>query len=303
MNHDDVIDAIKAQLVATNLSAAEISRRATGQKDALKRLFRGHKPSAERLANLCDALGLEFYVGPRRDEGALIEKISRALDFPEPTEVEAIIEKIESLNRWDPETLAKHLNDAEAALEKWRSEGLDTIAEIAKQMQANPGISVARAAQAIRARRGELTDDEALAQPEDTSARPVMVMELAAAAGGGAEVLDERTREPVYFRRGWLDKHALDPTQCRVIGVMSDSMEPTLPEGCKILVDFKRRRRLADHIFVIRTVDGVVVKRLARDGRDDWILVSDNDSPDWPDVPWPDEAELVGEVKWMARTF
>ena len=32
-------------------------------------------------------------------------------------------------------------------------------------------------------------------------------------------------------------------------------------------------------------------------------MVSDSDSPDWPDVPWPDDAVVAGEVKWMAREF
>jgi len=283
-------------------------------------VLRGRSPSVERTAEICRALGLEFYIGPRRDEGTSIEKINRALGLPEPTEVEAIIEKIESLNRWDPEALQKHLDDAEAALEKWRLENLAAMAEIARRMQANPDISVAEAAQGTgdgaddavdddrvfqfpsRDATG-LVDDEALARLEDVAVRPVMVLELEAAAGGGALVLDESTAKPIYFRREWLDRHALDAARCRVIGVMGNSMEPTLPNGCRILVDRERRRRLSGRIFVIRTGDGVMVKRLARDGDGGWRLVSDNDSPDWPDVPWPDEAEVIGQVKWMAQTF
>ncbi len=135
-------------------------------------------------------------------------------------------------------------------------------------------------------------------------ARPVQMLELAAAAGGGAYNLDETpVTNSVYFRRDWLDKHAIDPTQAVVISVHNDSMEPTLPAGCKILVDRHRRRRLSGHLFVLRTEDGMIVKRLAHDGGDDWLLVSDNDSPDWPTQPWPDGAEIIGEVKWMAREF
>ena len=32
---------------------------------------------------------------------------------------------------------------------------------------------------------------------------------------------------------------------------------------------------------------------------DDWHLVSDH--PRWPDAPWPSDAAIIGEVKWMAR--
>ena len=81
-------------------------------------------------------------------------------------------------------------------------------------------------------------------------------------------------------------------------------MEPTLPHGCKILVDRARKRRLVGRIYVLRSPDGLVVKRMGRDPEGDWLLVSDNDSPDWPDRPWPAEgAEMIGEVKWMAREF
>ena len=133
--------------------------------------------------------------------------------------------------------------------------------------------------------------------------RQVEIWELAAAAGGGAQVLEERITGTLAFCRDWLERNALDPTQCAVINVRGDSMEPTLPNGCKILVDRKRRRRLSNHFFVLRTADGVVVKRLASSSDGGWILVSDNDSPDWPDVPWSDDADVIGEVKWMAKTL
>ena len=88
-----------------------------------------------------------------------------------------------------------------------------------------------------------------------------------------------------------------------MISVRGDSMEPTLPAGCKILVDRQRRRRRVGNIYVITTLDGLVVKRLGRSEGGRWLLVSDNDAPDWPDVPWSDDAEVVGEVKWMAGEF
>lgn len=61
------VSAIRKGLEAAPISAAEASRRATGRDDAIKRVFRGHSPSAERLARICHALSLEFYIGPPRD--------------------------------------------------------------------------------------------------------------------------------------------------------------------------------------------------------------------------------------------
>ena len=132
-------------------------------------------------------------------------------------------------------------------------------------------------------------------------ARSVGTREVAAAAGGGAVDLDEApVKGPVWFRRDWLDGHGMDPTRCVVISVRGESMEPTLPAGSKILVDRDRTRRRAGRIFVVTTGEGLVVKRLERNGRQ-WFLASDH--PSWQPVPWPREAEVVGEVRWASRTF
>ena len=153
----------------------------------------------------------------------------------------------------------------------------------------NPGALVVRAAN---------DGDDILA------ARSVQMIEMEAAAGGGAYNLDDApVRGPVWFRRDWIDSRGIDPTQAILISVRGDSMEPTLPAGCKILVNRQRRRRRVGNIYVITTTDGLIVKRMGKDENDGWLLVSDSDSPDWPDVPWPEGAVLVGEVKWMAREF
>ena len=132
-------------------------------------------------------------------------------------------------------------------------------------------------------------------------ARSVGTREVAAAAGGGAVDLDEApVKGPVWFRRDWLDGHGIDPTRCMVISVRGESMEPTLPAGSKILVDRDRTRRRAGRIFVVTTEEGLVVKRLERRGRQ-WFLASDH--PSWQPVPWPREAEVIGEVRWASRTF
>ena len=93
----------------------------------------------------------------------------------------------------------------------------------------------------------------------------VGVSELAGAAGGGAVVHHERITGRVKFRREWLARHGLAAGECRVIHVLGESMEPTLVDGCSILVNQASQRRRVGHIFVVRTDDGLVVKR-ARQG-------------------------------------
>ncbi len=52
---------------------------------------------------------------------------------------------------------------------------------------------------------------------------------------------------------------------------------------------------------VVRSGDGLVVKRVGKGEDGNWLLLSDN--PSWKPLPWPGNAEIIGEVKWMARTL
>ncbi len=132
----------------------------------------------------------------------------------------------------------------------------------------------------------------------------VGVSELASAAGDGADVYDERVIGRVKFLRSWLGRHGLVARHCRIIQVSGESMEPTLVDGCSILVNHASRRRHVGHIYVVRTGDGLVVKRAGRDEAGVWQLVSDNPNKHlWPSRPWPPDAVIVGQVKWAARTF
>ena len=78
-------------------------------------------------------------------------------------------------------------------------------------------------------------------------------------------------------------------------------MQPALPEGSWILVNRGQRRRREGRIYALRTARGLIVGRAGRDKARKWLLESDN--PAWEPVPWPDDAEVIGEVRWMARTL
>jgi hypothetical protein len=52
---------------------------------------------------------------------------------------------------------------------------------------------------------------------------------------------------------------------------------------------------------VLRTDDGVVVKRLNKGEDGTWRLQSDH--PSWSPVPWTESCKTIGEVRWMARNL
>ena len=131
--------------------------------------------------------------------------------------------------------------------------------------------------------------------------RPVEVLEVASAAGVGAEVYDETPIGLLWFRNDWLLSHSIDPEQSNIIRVRGASLEPTLPDGCSILVDRKRTEPQEDRIYVMRTEEGLVVKRLGLDEQDRWELLSDN--PDWEPALLTYGTDIAGEVRWVARTL
>ena len=252
---------------------------------------REQAPSVDRAAEICAALGLTLSIG--RSAGSWAEPEDGASgaaaaslreppgagwnDTPEATPAEAVpVQGIEGA----VQALVRVVADA----------GGDPIPE---ELRAPPRVGFANG----DARPVAAANEDGVTP----GARSVGTREVAAAAGGGAVNLDEApVKGPVWFRRDWLDGHGIDPTLSVVISVRGESMEPTLPAGSKILVDRTRTRRRAGRIFVVTTDEGLVVKRLERRGRQ-WFLVSDH--PSWEPVPWPREAEVVGEVRWASRTF
>ena len=76
------------------------------------------------------------------------------------------------------------------------------------------------------------------------------------------------------------------------------------PPGPPATCGQRWRATLAQHHFAIRTGDELIVKRLALDQKLGWLLESDHpDRTKWPTKPWPDDAAIVGEVRWVGRSL
>ena len=133
--------------------------------------------------------------------------------------------------------------------------------------------------------------------PEETIEQ---LTEVAAAAGIGASTYDETVTAKVPFRSSWLRRNRLNPRHCQIIGVRGTSMEPTLPDGCSIIVDRNRGELQTGRIYVMRTEEGLVVKRVKQNAQG-WWLMSDN--PEWAPLFLTEETDIIGEVRWQARTL
>ena len=76
----ELLNEIERAVKARGWSARQASMHAVGTPELIHDMRRGRVPSVERFQKLCEALELEFYVGPPRDGGHVdAARLSQAL--------------------------------------------------------------------------------------------------------------------------------------------------------------------------------------------------------------------------------
>lgn len=99
---------------------------------------------------------------------------------------------------------------------------------------------------------------------------------VSVSAGPGRLVTSEATVASAGYAAEDLARLGIRASDAAILDVRGDSMQPTLIDGDRILVDRGQRvpgKRAA--IWVLRCGDELLVKRLARDA-DMWRIISDN---------------------------
>lgn len=157
-----------------------------------------------------------------------------------------------------------------------------------------------------------------LGGPEDRSMTAVMphaggargsdyvlipTLDIGASAGPGALNDGEIPVATLAFQSSWVRTIASGrPEALSVIRVEGDSMLPTLADGDQIVVDTDDRERLRDGIYVLRTDDALLVKRLSVNPATRRLSIkSDNLAyPSWDDCD-PATVAVIGRVVWVGR--
>ena len=320
-------DAILAALSQGKRSARDVSIAAVGHESAIRSLKRGLDLRASTIQALCEALGLEFYVGPPRDEAATPE-IADATPDVAP---DWAMEMQEGLQKGLQGSLQAELAELKAELAPAAlSEDLSALRKDLKEDRANlrSDLLLSMAALLGKDREPEaaaaiepVNDDAPALDEEELAAadtrilalrvgdpasaeeqiahsaeilRVPYVRDVRAAAGPGEETFDEAEEFEIAFNRSilpdWVDFNGLI-----CIRTTGDSMEPTLYENDLLLVDHSQIEPVADQIFVVRAEDGMVVKRLKQAGRG-WRLISDNSA--YPPRKVGKEDWIIGRVAW-----
>lgn len=132
----------------------------------------------------------------------------------------------------------------------------------------------------------------------------VPVMNVDASAGHGALAEGEAQTGQFGFSEGWLrNLKTSKASSLSIIGVVGDSMEPTLYDGDEIMIDLgDAQSRLRDGIYVLRMDGALNVKRIAIEPKGRLISVtSDNTSyPSWHGLDRRSIA-VVGRMRCIIR--
>ena len=261
-------DVILAALIRSGRSGREVSMSAVGHESAIRSIKRGMDVRASTLRRVCEELGLEFYVGPPR---------------PGPGGYDAAIRESEPPPAWVAE-LRHEIRSEIRRLAGVEQRSLSSEAEL------------------------RIPDDSLAAdlawwkEPREIpGVRFVDCYEVPPAPVRGARLDDSTRAGCMAFRQSWLDRHRLDAARCAVVHVHGESMAPTLGDGSTILINRAQRRRRAGAIFLVYGAGRLFVARAGKDAAGSWLLVGDGRSAE--PRPWPDGAEILGQVRWGTRTW
>lgn len=134
---------------------------------------------------------------------------------------------------------------------------------------------------------------------------PIPRLDARGSAGPGAENGDVQVIEKLAFRRDWLDRMGVDPSQAVLVQVSGDSMTPGLHDGDLALIDRRRNKVRNGHVYALTDTDGSTrVKRI------DLLptgLILRSDAPSYPTEFRPrddaDRVQVIGQVVWSGHTW
>ena len=134
----------------------------------------------------------------------------------------------------------------------------------------------------------------------------IPILDVEASAGYGALAGSEGNSAQFGFDEKWLRRlTASKASNLSIIGVLGDSMEPTLHDGDEVMVDLgDGQARLRDGIYVLRMDDMLSVKRIAIEPQGKRVSVL-SDNPTYPSWRGLEKRMLniVGRVLWFGRTL
>jgi hypothetical protein len=228
----------------------------------LRSVVQGRASRYTTLQSIASVMGMRLSVGPAERGGEapqLPPEITRALHLPSDASV------VDAVGLIEKDVMASKLRD-----------GMRLVQELTDR--------AAMAAELLPRLAGESPTTRMMPFAEHVRYR----------ADTGEVEFDESTDLSIAVAEKVLPPWArTDHLTC--VRADGDSMEPTIQGGDLVVVDKDQRAAVEDELFVVRSGEGLVVRRLRHIG-DHWSLVSDN--PAHLSRPMAAGDVIVGRVAW-----
>ncbi|MBI1212055.1 MAG: helix-turn-helix domain-containing protein [Alphaproteobacteria bacterium] len=140
--------------------------------------------------------------------------------------------------------------------------------------------------------------------PPDNYER-IPVFDIRTNSKGGALAHDAEPIAYAIFALDWLrDLTRTHVSKLAVMQVAGDSMEPTLCNGDRVLVDMAQKSLRREGVYVIGVEDTLIVRRVTMHPRSKRVaLRSDNPRYETYNDLDPDRLNVAGRVIWIGRTL
>lgn len=135
-----------------------------------------------------------------------------------------------------------------------------------------------------------------LIQREEEIYKIRVIDKINASCGGGGFCDEEIETKYIYLDKNSANK--LGITNCEnveAIRAVGDSMVPTIKEDSTVLIDRTKNMLTSSGVYVVNTVSGLFVKRMALNPNGGVDLISDNKNYETITMPI-DEVTIIGKV-------
>jgi predicted transcriptional regulator len=114
----------------------------------------------------------------------------------------------------------------------------------------------------------------------------------------GCEVQFEEDEElgPLFYRRDWIASKGFRVEALVVRKIKGSSMEPSLWDGDTVLINTDSRTPKNGRVFWVAVEGNACAKRLVRNEKGVWWIVSDNKAHEKTDQPLQSLEQILGEV-------
>lgn len=122
-------------------------------------------------------------------------------------------------------------------------------------------------------------------------------------AGHGATIASEKPTRYLAFRHKWLQFRNLKAEHLALVFARGDSMEPTIHDNNTVMIDTSQTDLTDGNIYVIRTDNHLIVKRVQKLINKGILLLSDNKEYK-EQMLEPSEANdlaVIGRVVWIGK--